>query len=344
MVELVRLKRVPLTKIFKSQEKDLIPWLVQVNTLQILSESVGMNLSMDIISGNNNKNLPDLFCKNLKAKGNEAGVLIECQFGQSDENYLTKFLKNLSVLNSSSVIWIAEKFTDEHKAILDWLNIFGAGKVTFFALEIELFKIGVSDIAANFNIISRPINWQIDKVQEKTVYKKAKVLGRSGRKPVPVNEKGLTPIKQMQLNYWKGFGDYQKKMNAIVQVNSPRPLAYLVYSAGTAQIIVKTQCSHLSKTLFAEFNFWSTKSAAYYYILQLEKEVIDKEIGLPLIWMDMEGKQGSKLRIQKIGMDIHNKSEWEAHYEWFSKALDGLFRVIKPRLSKINPDDWINRK
>lgn len=355
MVELVRLKRVPLTKIFKKQEKDFIPWLVQVNTLQILGEAVGMDLRVEILNGNNNKNLPDIICKDLNSTKVDEGVLIEAQFGESYNNHLLRFLNNISILSSSSVIWIAEHFTDEHKAVLDWLNKIGTGRVRLFALEIELLKMGHNtEVAANFKIISRPVNMQINKVQAKSeiiptriregkrTIKKSGYGGVKGRRAGVIDEDKLTPSQAFWLKYWRGFDKYQKSVNAMVQVPNLLPKPFIAYSIGKTGIILKTIPLVFKKSLSIDLNFWKKETAPFYYILQLEKEEIEKELGLPLLWDDMEGKQGCKIRLIIENKDYRNESDWNSQFEWFSKNMDGLVRVIKPRLKVINPEEWIN--
>lgn len=57
------------------------------------------------------------------------------------------------------MVWIAERFTDEHRAALDWLNEITSEKISFFGLEIELWRIGSSPIAPKFNVVSKPNDW-----------------------------------------------------------------------------------------------------------------------------------------------------------------------------------------
>lgn len=57
------------------------------------------------------------------------------------------------------MVWIAERFTEEHRATLDWLNERTDDTINLFGLEIELWRIGDSPIAPKFNIISQPNDW-----------------------------------------------------------------------------------------------------------------------------------------------------------------------------------------
>ena len=51
------------------------------------------------------------------------------------------------------------RFTEEHRAALDWLNKVTDEDIQFFGLEVELWKIANSPAAPKFNIVSKPNDW-----------------------------------------------------------------------------------------------------------------------------------------------------------------------------------------
>src|SRR6266545_4405668 len=63
-------------------------------------------------------------------------------------------------LEVSAVIWITTKVSEEHRAVLDWLNQHGDDEVRFFAVELRLLRIGNSLPAAVFNVATKPNDWQ----------------------------------------------------------------------------------------------------------------------------------------------------------------------------------------
>jgi len=54
-----------------------------------------------------------------------------------------------------TIVWIAERFTDEHRAALDWLNEATRSEISFFGIEVELGRIGDPPPAPKFNVMSR---------------------------------------------------------------------------------------------------------------------------------------------------------------------------------------------
>ena len=86
-------------------------------------------------------------------------MLIENQLERTDHVHLGQLLTYAAGLNAVTIVWIAERFTEEHRAALDWLNERTDEKVNFFGLEVELWQIGESAIARKFNVISQPNDW-----------------------------------------------------------------------------------------------------------------------------------------------------------------------------------------
>lgn len=75
---------------------------------------------------------------------NNQWVLIENQIERTDHTHLGQLLTYASGLKAVIIVWIARRFTDEHRAALDWLNEITDSRVNFFGLEIELWRIGDS--------------------------------------------------------------------------------------------------------------------------------------------------------------------------------------------------------
>ncbi len=64
-----------------------------------------------------------------------------------------------SGLKAVTIVWIANPFTEEHRAALDWLNAITDQTFNFFGLEVELWRIGDSQVAPKFNIAAKPNDW-----------------------------------------------------------------------------------------------------------------------------------------------------------------------------------------
>ena len=83
-------------------------------------------------------------------------MLIDNQFERTDHGHLGQPLTYAAGLEAVTIIWVAERFPDEHRAALDWLNEKTDDGVNFFGLDVELWRIGDSPFAPKFNFVSKP--------------------------------------------------------------------------------------------------------------------------------------------------------------------------------------------
>src|SRR5207253_2744370 len=100
-------------------------------------------------------------------------------------------------LQTVTIIWIAKRFAEEHRATLDWLNEITNERFSFFGIEIELWRIGDSSMAPKFNVVARPNDW-IRTVQ--TSAQKAEGVSETGR---------------IQLEFWTAFKKYMEQTSNI---------------------------------------------------------------------------------------------------------------------------------
>ena len=57
------------------------------------------------------------------------------------------------------MIWVAESFRPEHVAALEFLNQNTTEALSFFAVEVELWRIGDSPLAPKFEVVAKPNDW-----------------------------------------------------------------------------------------------------------------------------------------------------------------------------------------
>jgi hypothetical protein len=150
------LEKVALETIWPDEAKDFTPWLARPENLRILGNTLGIDLELEEEASAAGLLSADILCRNA-SDGNL--VVIENQIRKTDHGHLGQILTYAAGLGAKTLIWVAAKFTDEHRAALDWLNVNTADDVFLFGLEIELWKIGASAPAPKFNIISKPNHW-----------------------------------------------------------------------------------------------------------------------------------------------------------------------------------------
>jgi hypothetical protein len=143
-------------QIWMHEEKDFTPWLAREENLSLLGQTLALNLALEA-----QEKYVGTFRADILAKDVNSGqwVLIENQLERTDHGHLGQLITYASGLKAVTVIWIAERFADEHRAALDWLNEITSNSIHFFGIELELWRIGDSPLAPKFNVISKPNSW-----------------------------------------------------------------------------------------------------------------------------------------------------------------------------------------
>ncbi len=184
-----KLEKVDLRQIWQTEGQDFTPWLAREENLEMLGEVIGMELELEAQEKDVGPFRADILCKNTE---DGSLVLIENQIERTDHKHLGQLLTYAAGLQSVTIVWVAAKFTEEHRAALDWLNEITDKKFRFFGLEVELWKIGNSAAAPKFNVISKPNNWS------KTVSDAAK----------EIENQTTSETKKLQYRYWLELVDY----------------------------------------------------------------------------------------------------------------------------------------
>ena len=242
------------------------PWLADPENLAELSKALDIELEVEGREMAVGPFSADILCKDV---GTDTWVLIENQLERTDHMHLGQLLTYASGLDAVTIIWIASRFTEEHRAALDWLNKVTSDDIRFFGLEVELWKIASSPAAPKFNIVSKPNDWS------RSVAQRARAI----------DELELSDTRLMQRDYWADLGDVLKKCGGRVSGNrKPQPQSWMSYPIGHAKI-------HLGASMnlrlgASERNLYITgpKAKSFFAQLYAQKEAIQKELGYALTW------------------------------------------------------------
>ena len=131
MEELGQLIKVPLREFWEGEASDFTPWLADEENISLLGDTIGVELEVEAQERNVGPFRADILCKDTLT---DNWVLIENQLELTDHTHLGQLLTYAAGLNAVTVVWIAERFTDEHRAALDWLNEITAEGFSFFGL------------------------------------------------------------------------------------------------------------------------------------------------------------------------------------------------------------------
>jgi hypothetical protein len=114
-----RLERVELRNVWISEATSFTPWLARPENMAVLAETLGVDLELEAQEKAVGPFRADILCKDI---GTDRWVLIENQLERTDHTHLGQLLTYASGLEAVTIVWIAARFTEEHRSTLDWLN------------------------------------------------------------------------------------------------------------------------------------------------------------------------------------------------------------------------------
>ncbi len=306
--KLGRLKQVPLREAWLSESQDFTPWLGSGENLSLLSEVLGMDLELESQEKRVGPFRADLLCQDL-ADG--SWVLIENQLERTDHSHLGQLLTYAAGLSAVSIVWIAERFTDEHRAALDWLNEMTPDEIGFFGLEVELWKIGDSPVAPKFNVVSRPNAWTRQVIKQR---------------------EGNTERHELCLAFWKSVFALSKEKGLPIKVLKLVRRKDTPFDVGWREFRLKAYFSTVKKASSVWVSCRGPRWVENFEFLKSRKEEIETAFGEPLRW-SMSDRQGN-VSSEIDGFIGGNRDTWSQHHEIMAERLVRLYRATAPLIKK----------
>ncbi len=161
---LSRIKYHKIREFWKNEMTDFSFWLSKEENLELLSESIGINLKLIKREATENSRLRvDILAQNKKT---EERVIIENQLEETDFSHLGKLLTYAALFKSNTIIWIVKDIRAEHEFTINWFNQNTKEKINIFLIRIQIISIDNSPLAPLFTIVSKPENHIMPKIKE----------------------------------------------------------------------------------------------------------------------------------------------------------------------------------
>ena len=197
-------------------------------------------------------------------------VIVENQFGATDHRHLGQLISYLaSQAGKATVVWVAEKVKDDHRAAIDWLNTNTSGDYDFFAIELEALKIGDSDPAPYFNVVAKPNNW-------------ARSVGAVARES---STGELAERHRLRMQYWASFAEFLRRSNTSFKIRRPNKDHWFEFPIGRSGIVISATISvEKWKRIGVELYLHRDPLKLGFRQLFADKEAIEREFGEALEW------------------------------------------------------------
>ena len=237
--------------------------------------------------------------------------------------HLGQLLTYASGLKAVVIVWISQRFTDEHRAALDWLNDITDERFNAFGLEIELWRIGDSEIAPKFNVVCEPNDWT--------------------RSVATVADQGkLTEVGELRLRFWGGFRDHvAENGNRIspVKGDSGNWVGFGIGRSGFKLQAVANFYDSVAQTydgheLRAEMVVEHKEAKRYFAALEKDAGEIERDLGAKLSWYTPDNARNCKAYLRKP-TDLRQEENWPADYAWLLTKLEALHKLFSSRIRSL---------
>ena len=329
MTALGRLEKADLHEAWAHEALDFTPWLAQPDNISLLAETLGYGpdgLEVEAVERRVGPFRADILAR---VSGGDEFVLIENQLERTDHGHLGQLITYAAGLHAATIIWIARAVTDEHRAALDWLNEITAAKFRFFAVEVELWRIGDSPLAPKFNLVSKPNDWSRSVA--------AAANDTSGER---------TEHQQRMFDFWTAFAA-SLPANGLLPRKAPTTSSWTEYPIGRTNFRLGAVVNARTGYIRAEFYIdHATPGVAkrWFAMLSEGREQAEASFGGPLDWQELPSSRACRVCCDKPIADFSDKSAWPAHHAWLADALRRLHATFSGPVRMLPASDLVEEE
>ena len=314
------LKPVELRNIWPDEAQDFTPWLAKEENLTLLGETLGMELELEGQELNVGDFRADILCRNIENPEHETRVLIENQLEETNHKHLGQILTYAAGLDAHTVIWIAKKIREEHRAALDHLNEITDERFKYFGVEIKVWQIGDSARAPQFEIVSSPNDWRREISQEA---QRAEI-------------ENFSPARLQRKKFWAQFRNYISQRGSQLQPRERKSTRYIVFDIGRQSFAMSAWISQQRRGLGTELYMTGKNAPAHFHLLKEQQGEIEDEFGDSLKWQE----EHHNVALWLNAVNLTDESDWPNQHKWLADNLEKLDEVFRPRVKVLNAADW----
>lgn len=298
-----RLEKVDLRTLWKHEERDFSAWLAQEENLAMLSDVIGVDISLIERESHVGGYSVDLYAEVV---GTEDKVIIENQLEDTNHDHLGKIITYASGKNAKYVIWIVKRARDEHRQAIEWLNAHTDDDINFFLLEIELWRIGDSLPAPKFNVVALPNDWAREE----------------RRSTSEITERG-----KFCLDFWDAFNSYaaqQPEFTRLFKLRSGHPHHWYDLAIGKSGLCISMNVQLNKGTI--DCGLYISDDKEYFERLKTHSEEITEILGDEAEWR--EARKACRIIFTKT-IDTNDRNNWAEAFEWYVKTAPHFKKIAQ---------------
>jgi hypothetical protein len=309
-----RLEKVELRAYWEREDTHFTPWMAREENIGLLGDTIGIELEVQEEEASVGPFRADILCRNTS---DNTLVLIENQLERTDHSHLGQLITYAAGLDAVTLVWIVQRFTEEHRAAIDWLNRITDDSLHFFGLEIELWRIGESVAAPKFNLVAKPNDW-----------------ARTVRDAASVQRGPLTEGQQLQVDYWADFGAYLDAEGVGLKAPKPYPSGWVGFGVGRSDAWLMAVLGIRDGWISVRLSLHGGHHPTWYPTLLEQRAEIEQELGFELHWQENPDAKFSNIDV-RIDADVSDRDGWTKCHQWLASHVTAFERVFRPRLREL---------
>jgi hypothetical protein len=310
---LSKLERVSLREAWKHEAGDFTPWLAEEDNLNTLAEALGLS-ELELVA---TEHWVGDFKLDILCTDGEDQVIIENQLEKTNHSHLGQIIAYAAGIGAKKVIWIAESFRPEHSSALQFLNDNTTEDLAFFAVEVELWRIGDSPLAPKFEVVVKPNDWV-----------------KSGRELAKAASTASS-TKQLQLKFWMALTEKLKTSSTGIRPQKARAQHWLNISIGRAGANLGVTANTREKRLGVELYFWGADAKQNFTKLLPHKVALETNLGFELDWQELPDAQACRVATWYPNASLEDESRWPEYLDWLSQRIVSMDRILRPILKSL---------
>jgi hypothetical protein len=306
--KLSKLERVPLRKAWEHEASDFTPWLAETENLNALAMKLGLS---ELVHVATEHWVGDFKLDILCTDGDEQ-VIIENQLEKTNHSHLGQIISYAAGVGAKKVIWVAESFRPEHASALQFLNDNTTEDLSFFAVEVELYRIGDSPLAPNFEVVVKPNDWT-----------------KSGREQAKAAS-SASPTKVLQQKFWMALIDKLASDAPKIRPQKPRPQHWLNNSIGRSGFGLNITANTRDERIGVELWIPGAEAKRHFANLLEKKGEIETKLGFELDWQELPDAKACRIASWYPHASIEEEGRWNEYMEWITRRLLKMDEVLRP--------------
>ncbi|GAB4072256.1 DUF4268 domain-containing protein [Ancylobacter sonchi] len=313
-----RLTTMKVTDVWENEPRGFTPWLALPDNLTLLCEILGLDELVDV----KQEDAVGRYRVDILARDQDGGtVVIENQFGRTDHGHLGQIMTYLAGQQGRvTVIWIAERFNEEHRAVVDWLNANSGDDYTFFAVEVEVLRIGASEPAPWFNVVAKPNIWSRSIRAGSSDAESAEIASRH----------------TLRMSYWSSFAEYLQAHSSEFRIKRANKDHWFSFASGRSGSVISATISvERYKRIGVELYNHGDGTKAIFDALHAQRDEIEREIGVTLEWQRLDGRKATRIVLYRTGEDPSDPLAWPRQHAWMLDYMVKFRRTFGSRLKAL---------